>query len=149
MSSTYTLREFSQFIESKYVVTILCHCLGSHTNLNLELLHCLRWGLSCGISMPSAVLLHSRFIRSCCKISSYLDDSAGSSREFTGFDVGTRNEVLECIMRQASKFLPALADVSLQQAIGSGRVRTGLRPYGWFQTFQLYSLIHRKNWTGL
>ncbi|CAK9271540.1 unnamed protein product [Sphagnum jensenii] len=53
----------------------------------------------------------------------------GSSREFTGFDVGTRNEVLECIMRQASKFLPALADVSLQQAIGSGRVRTGLRPY--------------------
>ncbi|KAH8960014.1 hypothetical protein BDL97_06G107700 [Sphagnum fallax] len=73
----------------------------------------------------------------------------GSSREFTGFDVGTRNEVLECIMRQASKFLPALADVSLQQAIGSGRVRTGLRPYGWFQTFQLYSLIHRKNWTGL
>ncbi|CAM6085476.1 unnamed protein product [Calypogeia fissa] len=53
----------------------------------------------------------------------------GSSREFVGFDVNVHPQVVESILNRARKFLWGLSHVSLEQALQTGRVRTGLRPF--------------------
>jgi glycine/D-amino acid oxidase-like deaminating enzyme len=58
----------------------------------------------------------------------------GSSREFVGFDVEVHTQVVESIINRARKFLSGLSDVSLEHALQSGFVRTGLRPFGMFST---------------
>lgn len=55
---------------------------------------------------------------------------AGSSREFSGFSTAHRFETIECILKRASKFLPALIEISVQDVLEKETIRTGLRPYG-------------------
>ncbi|GAQ86958.1 hypothetical protein KFL_003230030 [Klebsormidium nitens] len=52
----------------------------------------------------------------------------GSSREFSGFDTGIRDETIVAIIRRAAKFLPALEGL-VRGADVRNSVRTGLRPY--------------------
>eukprot|EP00850_Spirogloea_muscicola_P016821 SM000139S00138 [mRNA] locus=s139:291843:295000:- [translate_table: standard] len=53
----------------------------------------------------------------------------GSSREFSGYDTSVAHETLGKIISRASIFLPGLRELSLSDAVKSGAVRTGLRPY--------------------
>lgn len=53
----------------------------------------------------------------------------GSSREFSGFDTGVRDETIVAIVRRAARFLPVLEEVVLR-GDSQKSVRTGLRPYG-------------------
>jgi hypothetical protein len=53
----------------------------------------------------------------------------GSSREFSGFDMGIRDETILAIVKRAARFLPVLEEVVLR-GDSQKSVRTGLRPYG-------------------
>ncbi|KAG0620348.1 hypothetical protein M758_4G209200 [Ceratodon purpureus] len=53
----------------------------------------------------------------------------GSSREFSGFSTAHHFEAIEGILNRASKFLPALMEVSVQDILEKETIRTGLRPY--------------------
>jgi len=57
---------------------------------------------------------------------------AGSSREFSGFDTTHNFEAIAGILNRASKFLPALREISVQCVLEEETIRTGLRPYGQF-----------------
>jgi hypothetical protein len=53
----------------------------------------------------------------------------GSSREFSGFDMGVQDGTIVAIVKRAARFLPVLEEVVLR-GDSQKSVRTGLRPYG-------------------
>lgn len=53
----------------------------------------------------------------------------GSSRQFAGFDHNLQYEVIECILKRATKFLPVLGRTHLTAVLRTGTVRIGHRPY--------------------
>lgn len=57
---------------------------------------------------------------------------AGSSREFSGFSTTHHFEAIESILNRASKFLPALLEISVRDVLEKETIRTGLRPHGQF-----------------
>lgn len=61
----------------------------------------------------------------------------GSSREFSGFDTGIRDETIVAIIRRAATFLPALEGL-VREADVRNSVRTGLRPYGELRRHQRF-----------
>eukprot|EP00252_Welwitschia_mirabilis_P006721 TRINITY_DN1761_c0_g1_i2.p1 TRINITY_DN1761_c0_g1~~TRINITY_DN1761_c0_g1_i2.p1 ORF type:complete len:461 (-),score=73.18 TRINITY_DN1761_c0_g1_i2:339-1721(-) len=53
----------------------------------------------------------------------------GSSRQFSGFDCQTENDIVESIIKRGADFFPALRSLSIDDLLAGGDIRTGLRPY--------------------
>eukprot|EP00850_Spirogloea_muscicola_P009704 SM000055S18238 [mRNA] locus=s55:259926:263061:+ [translate_table: standard] len=79
------------------------------------------WSLS-----PHTCGLYAAYL---CSWRLLLASTTGSSREFSGYDTSVSHETLGRIISRASVFLPRLRELSLFDAVKSGAVRTGLRPY--------------------